>query len=304
MNRQRYLLVVGAAKSGTSSLYRYFADHPDVDVAPLKETYFFAPEFDSKARWSGNEPSADFGALFPPPRGKNIRLEATPFTMYSKGAPARIADLGDATQVVAIVRDPVARFISDHRFLTQRGSLSGEELDLASFVRSQLESAMDPMSTIAIGRYAEALEPFVDLLGRQRVELVFLEHLQAAPKDTMNVLAQSAGLDSAFYSSYNFRVVNRSVRVTRPAMNATRMQLEGPARAVRQRVAGHPRARRSFERLVDLARSGFESLSGDDRWGDEADVREQLSRYYEAPNARLQELFECQLPSAWASLPP
>ena len=35
-------LIIGAAKSGTTSLYRYLGQHPDVFVSPVKEPNFFA----------------------------------------------------------------------------------------------------------------------------------------------------------------------------------------------------------------------------------------------------------------------
>ena len=35
-------LIIGAAKSGTTSLYHYLGQHPDVFVSPVKEPNFFA----------------------------------------------------------------------------------------------------------------------------------------------------------------------------------------------------------------------------------------------------------------------
>ena len=37
-------VIIGAARSGTTSLYRYLAQHPDVFTSPVKETNFFAWE--------------------------------------------------------------------------------------------------------------------------------------------------------------------------------------------------------------------------------------------------------------------
>ena len=38
-------LIIGTAKGGTTSLYHYLAQHPDIYMSPTKEPRFFAPEF-------------------------------------------------------------------------------------------------------------------------------------------------------------------------------------------------------------------------------------------------------------------
>ena len=39
------LFIVGAPKSGTTSIYNYLKNHPEVFMSPIKEPHFFAKDF-------------------------------------------------------------------------------------------------------------------------------------------------------------------------------------------------------------------------------------------------------------------
>ena len=41
-------LIIGAMKSGTTSLYNYFKQHPEIYMSPIKEPRFFALEMEPK----------------------------------------------------------------------------------------------------------------------------------------------------------------------------------------------------------------------------------------------------------------
>ena len=66
-------IIIGAAKAGTTALYWYFAEHPDVFMSPVKETFYFAYELDAAGRLRYGDPDvhrfpvktlAEYEALF------------------------------------------------------------------------------------------------------------------------------------------------------------------------------------------------------------------------------------------------
>jgi len=303
MSAPKYLLVIGSAKSGTSSLFRYLADHPDVCGSSLKETYFFAPDFDAKKRHSTTDSIEQFTQYFDHASSNaQLRVEATPFTMYGQGAAERIAAGLDDVRVLCLAREPVARFVSDYRFLKQRDSLGEVVPSPAEFAERQLADPNSTSNTLSIGRYADVLPSFVDALGADRVDVAFFEELTADPAAEMERLAAFYGLAPGFFTEYEFKVINKTIVVGNPVINTLRMKAESPVRTVRNKVLGHERAHQMFERVIDAGRSSLERLSESETKTEEPFPQEALDalrEHYAEPNARLVEIAGRALPAAW-----
>lgn len=106
-------LIIGAAKSGTSSLFEYVRGHPDVYMPDQKELHFFGEEFnwhkgiDWYRAWF--EDAADAQA---------VGEASTTYTRfpYSQGVPQRVAETLPKARLIYIMRHPVERAISQCRY--------------------------------------------------------------------------------------------------------------------------------------------------------------------------------------------
>ncbi|MCI5147305.1 MAG: sulfotransferase, partial [Candidatus Electrothrix sp. AR3] len=100
-------LVIGAQKSGTTSLFHYICQHPQVFENKSKEIHFFDHNYHCGANW--------YRSHFPL-AGKLMRNrclgEATPYYLCHPHAPSHIFDLLPRVKIIAILRDPVERAIS------------------------------------------------------------------------------------------------------------------------------------------------------------------------------------------------
>ena len=126
-------VIVGAQRSGTTTLFRLFSDHPQVRRPTLsKGTGYFDDEYRRGRTWY----RAHF-PLRPPRRGGTpaVTFECSGYYMFHPHAPCRMArDLPDV-RVVAVVRDPVERAYSAHQHELARGFESlpfGEAVALES----------------------------------------------------------------------------------------------------------------------------------------------------------------------------
>lgn len=114
-------IIIGTQKAGTSSLYSYLSQHPQLSPPVKKEVHFFDggmnPKIDTfqrGARW--------YRAHFPLKRpfvSHSKSFEATPLYIFNPLAPKRIFDLLPEVRMVAILRNPTERAIS-HYFQTRR----------------------------------------------------------------------------------------------------------------------------------------------------------------------------------------
>src|SRR5437762_6880111 len=97
-------LILGAAKSGTTSLYHVLKQHPQVFVTEKKELHFFVKE-----HWYRRGMRC-YARHFAPARAEHRAVgEATPVYLCHPAAPHRIREHLPEARLIAIVRDPVQR---------------------------------------------------------------------------------------------------------------------------------------------------------------------------------------------------
>jgi hypothetical protein len=116
-------LVIGAAKAGTTSLWHHVFAHPATLRPSSKEVNYFNNLWHLTPAWyRGQFPSIARGAYsrvrsgVPPVCG-----EATPTYMYSPDVPERVRSLLPDARLVAVLRDPVDRAISDYHHCVAMG---------------------------------------------------------------------------------------------------------------------------------------------------------------------------------------
>lgn len=184
--------IVGAGKSGTTSLYHYLDGHPDVFMSPLKEPNFFALEgekvdFKSPGADGGiNARSVtDFAAyeeLFDGARGERAVGEASPMYLRSEKAPAGIKLLVPEAKIIAILRDPAERTYS--AYLNQvrdgREPLSFADALAAEEARGRANWAPGWQYSLD-GYYHEQLSRYYDLFERDRIKVYLYEDLRRDP---------------------------------------------------------------------------------------------------------------------------
>jgi len=127
-------LIIGAQKAGTTSLYYYLSEHPNIVPGYEKEIGFFSPELFEN--WPENpkhhilcirkgddffdprpypKAAAWYHSHFPLPHElgwQRITYEATPEYLYYPEVAARIHKYSPTIKLIALLRDPVERAFS------------------------------------------------------------------------------------------------------------------------------------------------------------------------------------------------
>jgi sulfotransferase family protein len=109
-------VIIGAQKSGTTSLFNYLAQHPDV-LPPLgKEIHYFDFHYDRGPKWyRGRFPYAH--RL----RHGSLTLDASPYYLVHPLVPQRVAQLLPEVKLVALLRNPVDRALSHYQHEVRAG---------------------------------------------------------------------------------------------------------------------------------------------------------------------------------------
>ena len=170
--------LVGAAKSGTSSLYMYLTQHPRVFVPPVKEPHFFS-DFHHPAL-AYIDSLDKYLALFEACPPGALAGDASTSYLYSHGAPGKIKALQPEARILAILRNPIDRAYSFywhnrrdfHEPLSFEAALDAEPERIsqrAGFASHYLRS----------GLYHDQVRNYLDAFGRDRVRIWLTEDLQA-----------------------------------------------------------------------------------------------------------------------------
>ncbi|HEY9295730.1 MAG TPA: sulfotransferase domain-containing protein, partial [Phormidium sp.] len=99
-------IIIGAQKCGTTSLYEYLIQHPQILAASKKEVHFFDLNFAKGVDW--------YRQQFKPVSQKSITGEASPYYIFHPLVPQRIYQLFPQVKLIVLLRNPVERAISHY----------------------------------------------------------------------------------------------------------------------------------------------------------------------------------------------
>lgn len=204
-------LIVGAQRSGTTTLYRLLADHPSVRFPRLtKGVHWFDVDYHRSRSWyqSAFPLQAELEQAARATGEPVVVGEAAPYYGFHPFVPARIAEELPEAKLVMILRDPVTRAWSQFHHERARGfepfadfgaALAHEELRLAGAERvlagrPGLHLAHQHQSYVARGRYAEQIQRLWAAVGRERVLVLYTEHLERDPGPTLDALHDFLGI--------------------------------------------------------------------------------------------------------------
>ncbi|MGM0635474.1 MAG: sulfotransferase family protein [Bacteroidota bacterium] len=109
------IFLIGAMKSGTSSIYKHLELHPEICFSPLKEPEYFSVKMGKAVYKEG-----DFWDLFDLKPQHNFVFDgSTGYTKYpaENGVAKRIFEYGLKPKFIYIVRNPYDRIVSHYNFM-------------------------------------------------------------------------------------------------------------------------------------------------------------------------------------------
>ena len=189
------LFIVGAMKSGTSSLHRYLGEHPEVFMCEPKEPSYFVkreqlkwPAIEKYGFWRGEE---IYLRLFAAAGNATVIGESS--TLYTKapgisGVPDRIAAFNPNARIIYLMRDPVERTLSHYWHMVR------EHVEWRPLLRAIREKA----EYMNVSHYAMQLSPYLNLFGEGQVRALTFEEMVADTSATMRGLFTWLGVDPEF----------------------------------------------------------------------------------------------------------
>lgn len=219
--------IIGAAKAGTTSLHYYLDQHPQVQMSVVKEPNFFAGPPNGIPYPVGRiDRREEYERLFDPAFER--RGEASP--SYSnaprrQGVPERIKQLLPEARFIYLVRDPIARLVSQYQMLFA----DGDERKSLSDAVAELDRA-DPHAFYLTCQsfYARQLELYLSHFREEQILVVdqadLLDDRRGTLSSVFDFLSVDPRFSSAEFDSELFKGADRRVyprgfkRVIRPVL--------------------------------------------------------------------------------------
>ena len=190
-------IIAGVQKGGTTALFDYLGEAPELSLSRVKEVHFFD---DDGQDWSNPDYAAyhaNFADFDGRPRG-----EATPIYLYWPNSLERIAAYNPAVKLIVMLRDPVERALAQWKMEYARGV---ETRPLAWCVREGRQRLFDAepwgfhreISYVERGFYGEQMARLFGLFPRAQVLVLRSEDLRREPGRTLAQVRGFLGLGAA-----------------------------------------------------------------------------------------------------------
>lgn len=196
-------LIIGAMKSGTSTLQAQLLAQPGIFMTTPKEPNFFSDDsvYARGANW--------YRGLFDGAAPGDLKGEAS--THYTKlptypATVARMAELLENPRFVYVIRDPVQRALSHYLHEWSRGAVG----------RDVTASFAEHPEFVSYGRYPMQLAPYLEWFGRDSLLLTSLEQLRADPEGELARIGTHVGISKHLAWDYSVGVQNASSERVRP----------------------------------------------------------------------------------------
>ena len=199
--------VIGAASSGTTSLYHYLKQHPQVFMSPVKEPHFFSfagKEFGPTTIEGYRERKIDslemYQALFQEVSGEIAIGEVSPSYLYTPGTPEHIRQSVPNAKLIAILRNPVDRAYSNYMRCVRQDL--EPIIDFAEALRQEpirIQNNWSPKWFYKWkGFYYEQLKRYFEVFEKDQIVACLYEDLSNGSVNLMSNLFRFLGVASTF----------------------------------------------------------------------------------------------------------
>jgi len=178
--------IVGAPKCGTTSLYYYLNQHPDIFMPDNKEPQRFCPDLEIASDWVLDQ--KDYTRIFEKARQEKRIGEASTWYLYSNESARLIKEFSPDAKIIIMLRNPVDLINSLHLELINQGN--EDILDLKQAIKLEPQRKLGqcvPTNTrlpncliyTEIVNFKPQIERYFQYFGRDAVKVIIFDDFKS-----------------------------------------------------------------------------------------------------------------------------
>lgn len=242
--RMPNLFIAGAMKSGTTSMYHWLSQHPEVHMSDPKEPNHFCTDLHHHegARITDQEA---YLSLFDGGQDRRYRGEASVWYLFSEDACRRIKEETEDPRIVIMLRNPVDMVYSMHSQLVFMGNEQIERFEEAWRAQDarrdgqRLPEKLNPLEGLFYadyGKYSRHVERYMETYGKEQLKILLFDDFIEDQQGTFQEVLGFLDLDPGFEPDLEKRNPNTAVRS--PWLRDFVRDLPSPIKAVTTRLPG------------------------------------------------------------------
>ena len=184
-------IIIGGMKAGTTVLYQYLKQHPQIYMSPVKETNFFVRDCESLE---------EYQTFFQGVSDQKAIGEASPSYLDHPNVYRRIAHYLPEVKLIAILRNPADRAYS-HFFMKYRQQLHGmNESEVLNYCTKIFE---EDRGMLKRGLYYRHLQNYFNLFQPQQIKICLYDDLKNDPDALLQDIFQFIDVDEYHLDNFN-----------------------------------------------------------------------------------------------------
>ncbi|MEM7550911.1 MAG: sulfotransferase domain-containing protein [Bacteroidota bacterium] len=198
-------LIIGAGKSGTTSLDNYLKQHPEIFISSRKEPNFFGYEFSKESDFDTEDERIhfvnsvtkieDYLNLFADADDHHVKGETSNTYLYHDIAPERIKRYIPNVRLMAIFRNPAERLYSRFLHLARDNRMPTESFN-DCFDKTSVWWKRNDL--VKEGFYFKHISRYFELFERESIKVFFYEDLRDNSKRLLKEMYEFLDVDSSF----------------------------------------------------------------------------------------------------------
>lgn len=186
-------LVIGAQKSGTTSLFLLLSKNPQLFLPSQKELQFFSSDelYIRGLEWYSQQHFSDCPSNI-------LAGEVSPQYMYSSREASRIHSDMPNVKLIAILREPIDRAYSQYLMAVRRGqearSLT-EAFNASYLINEKDKESPESVRYFQFSDYESVLSSYLEFFGREKILVLFQEDLASDPEAVLMRISKFLDID-------------------------------------------------------------------------------------------------------------
>jgi len=203
--------IIGAPKSGTTSLYNYLCTHPNIFMSEIKGPHFFATDLNNSRLVKTEKEYLD---LFKPVKKHHLAIgEASVLYLYSREAIKNLYENYPKSKLIVLLRNPIDIIQSWHAEKLWSGTEITENIELAwkfaKVRRNNVESKYNDDAILDYPRIAmlgDQIQFLLNYFSKEQIKFIIFDELVKNTKEQYNDVIKF--LELPFHNKDDFHIYN------------------------------------------------------------------------------------------------
>jgi|TARA_B110000879_G_scaffold200397_1_gene274347 hypothetical protein len=170
--------IVGAPKAGTTSLYHYLNEHPEISMSSQKEPdYFSNADIQNEGMYYGKnriDTIKKYHSLFDDNSESKLKGEASVSYLFYKNVPQNIKTYNPEAKIIIMLRDPIDRAFSHYLMDYRLGLVSDSFEDIIDQKSVHKNAKLFYQQYIELSEYANQVKRYLNVFDGK--EILFIEY--------------------------------------------------------------------------------------------------------------------------------